>query len=509
MSMRLILSLLLAIGLTAGQNGAAAQDEGETKPDATSSEAAAESQPAEDAAEPNPDMADRLPRPGDVTAAPTTDGNVDDQRAWDIEGYLTTRLGYENAASENVLRFFLDLNTDIHYRGKVPFTVRVNGRMAWTMSDQPDPGDLLYGVWDTFDGSLQGILYELYIAFPEVINKESRVILGRQFIEEGVYLQYDGARLDLGLSNLAPDLVVSVYGGSGIEWGMPGDEDHWLVGVVGKGTIPSWKTRWRLQYLFVNQYFDGINDPAIGPLVDPVSYPAQTLEDHLVGGTIWQPLGDNTRFFGRFTLLNGDANELHLRLRWHTTDGAWVVMGEWYQLFQRLYNVTNDLTPYVPMLGSFDPFYRGSLKATWRPRADLVVELGGAFRVLEHSDDENTFNHEWFNYYVTFTWLDLMKDKLDLTITASGYDTEGNSQQVITSNLDIRLKEQLLLSLGLDYALYKYIWFSNSERENVWTYRGELRWDPKPSLRGVLGLYVDDDRVTTWTYVVAKLTWRF
>jgi hypothetical protein len=67
----------------------------------------------------------------------------------------------------------------------------------------------------------------------------------------------------------------------------------------------------------------------------------------------------------------------------------------------------------------------------------------------------------------------------------------------------------LLLSLGLDYALYKYIWFSNSERENVWTYRAELRWDPKKSLRGTLGLFIDDDRVTTWTYLVATLTWRF
>ena len=39
--------------------------------------------------------------------------------------------------------------------------------------------------------------------------------------------------------------------------------------------------------------------------------------------------------------------------------------------------------------------------------------------------------------------------------------------------------------------------------------RAELRWDPKKSLRGTLGLFIDDDRVTTWTYVVAKLTWRF
>ncbi|MHC4409792.1 MAG: hypothetical protein ACYS0F_12400, partial [Planctomycetota bacterium] len=257
-------------------------------------------------------------------------------------------------------------------RGKVPFTIRVNGRGAWTMGSQPDPDSMVYSVWDTFSGNVNGVLYELYIAFPEIINKQSRVILGRQFIDEGVYLQFDGGRFDLALKDLAPDLVVSVYGGAGVEWGMPDGEEHWLVGVLGKGTIPKWKTRWRLQYLFVNQYFEGINDPAVGPIVDPVSYPAQTLEDHLVGATIWQPFGDQTRFLGRFTLLNGDANELHLRLRWFTKDGQWTVLAEWYQLFQRLFNVTNDLTPYVPMLGSFDPFFRATVKSGGRVRRRLA-----------------------------------------------------------------------------------------------------------------------------------------
>jgi hypothetical protein len=131
------------------------------------------------------------------------------------------------------------------------------------------------------------------------------------------------------------------------------------------------------------------------------------------------------------------------------------------------------------------------------------------WRVLDDADDEGVFNHEWFNYYATFTWAELVKEKVDLTLTLSGYDTDGSSQTVVTSNIDIRVKEKWLLSVGVDYALYKYIWFSDSEEENVWTYRGELQWDPSPQWRGVFGVYVDDDRITTWTYVIARLTWRF
>ncbi|MHC4939285.1 MAG: hypothetical protein ACYTHK_09980 [Planctomycetota bacterium] len=494
MTLRLLVLLLLTAGF------AVAQDEEKTEDTPTTAEAA----------DPDPGMADRLPRPEDAKAEePPAGADTEHPRTWEIEGYLTTRFNYENADGDDVARLFVDLNADFHHRGKTPFTVRVNGRAAWTMTDQPDPDSLVYGVWDTFSGNLNGILYELFIAFPKIINKQSRAIIGRQFIDEGIYLQYDGARLDLALPNVAPDLVLSVYGGAGVEWGMPDGEEHWLVGVLGKGTIPKYKTRWRLQYLYVNQYFEGINDPTVGLPEDPVVYPAQTLEDHLVGASVWQPFGDQTRFFGRFTLLNGDANELHLRLRWFTKDGKWTVLGEWYQLFQRLFNVTNDLTPFVPMLGSFDPFFRATIRATWRPRQDLVVELGGAWRVLDDSEDEGVFNHQWFNYYVTFTWLDLWKERMDLTITANGYETDQSTQHVVTSNLDIRLPKKMVISLGLDYALYKYIWFSNSERENVWTYRAEWRWDPKPELRTSLGLFIDDDRVTTWTSFIAKLTWRF
>ena len=149
----------------------------------------------------------------------------------------------------------------------------------------------------------------------------------------------------------------------------------------------------------------------------------------------------------------------------------------------------------------------GVLRGTKRPNK---AQLDAAWRVLDDKEDEGTFNHEWFNYYVTFTWLELVKEKVDLTLTLSGYDSDAaTNQTVATSNIDIRLKDKWLLSLGLDYALYKYDWFNNSEDENVWTYRGELRWDPSRAMRGTLGVYVNDDRITTWTYIVAKLTWRF
>jgi len=404
-----------------------------------------------------------------------------------------------------VLRFLADLSADAIVQGKVPFTFRFYGRGVWTASGDPEPGDLLYGTWDTYDGQLQGRLYETYVRFERFLRDDSSLTLGRQFIDEGTYLQYDGARWDLKLEHF--DLVV--YGGGGVDYAEASGDEHWLVGVLAKGRIDRWRTRWRVQYLHVNQDFAGINDPTAGPGVDPVVFPAQTLNDDLVGVTLWQPFGESTLAYGRFTLLNGDANELHLRLRWATKDARWVVFADYYQLFQRLFNVTNDLTPFVPLLGSYDPFVRGTLRATWRPKSTLLLEAGASFRLLEDENDEGEFNHEWFNYYASVTVLDLFKERVDLTFAVNGYDSSGDEYTAVTSNADVRLRENVLLSGGVDYALYKYDWFSNSEREDVWTYRADLRWDVSEKLRAEFRVAVDDDSVATWTMVIARLTWRF
>ena len=109
---------------------------------------------------------------------------------------------------------------------------------------------------------------------------------------------------------------------------------------------------------------NGINDPIIDPINQPFSIPEQQLEDDLLGFSLWHHFRPDTRFFGRFTLLNGDPNELHFRLRYFTVDNLWTLVVEWYQLFERLTNVVNDLTPYVPLLGSYEPFYRISARVT-------------------------------------------------------------------------------------------------------------------------------------------------
>ena len=118
----------------------------------------------------------------------------------------------------------------------------------------------------------------------------------------------------------------------------------------------------------MSQYFRGINDPVVDPITDPVSYPAQTLNDDLFGLSIWQPFGKQARIFARFTLLNGDANELHLRFRWFTKDGGWVVLAEWYQLFQRLFNVNEK-----------------RLRKRPRSRSNALLLQRLSFRKLDHA----------------------------------------------------------------------------------------------------------------------------
>ena len=65
------------------------------------------------------------------------------------------------------------------------------------------------------------------------------------------------------------------------------------------------------------------------------------------------------------------------------------------------------------------------------------------------------------------------------------------------------------LTGGIDYSLYKYVWFNNSERENVWTYFIRARWEVKEKVYLTGLVSIDDDRNAIWTTLAVRLTWRF
>jgi len=443
-----------------------------------------------------------------VEAVPNPERKVDREAlGWAIDGYLMLDTRYRNAAAENDLDIILHAYVDAHRTTDTGVTWRglFNGRMIADLVGNQQPNDFLYSFWDTFDGSVQGRLYEAFAEGSGLGKGHWSFRVGRQFIDEGVYFHVDGARVDW----KGEKATVSVIGGAPVRLSQTSVDTNWLIGLVARAPIGD-KTRVRFSYYHIEESFPGINFPVVDPPNQPVSIPPTTLKDDYFGFTGWHRFAKNLPFFGRFTLLNGRANELHLRLRWFTMDGKWRAHVEWYQMFNRLVNVTNDLTPYVPMMGSFDPFFRLTARVVRRVGNEWVLQAGLAWRQLENESDEGVFNHTFGQYSFIATRSGLADGKLDITLSGIGYNsTQRNDTFVTNLNATYRLSRTLLLSGGVDYSLYKYVYFNNSEREDVWTTWVRLRWEARKDIRVEGGVSVDDDRHTTYTAIFIRVTWRF
>ena len=439
--------------------------------------------------------------------------STEKDRAWEVDGYLRSSLRFRSADGENDGDLFADLLTDVKgTKGKNPWSFRFFGRLHWDfIGDQEnDPTAMLRDVWDNYGGAAQVQVYEVFAKVDNLGKQGNSLTLGRQFIDDGIWLQFDGARYDW-IIDPSQGLDLSLFGGVPVllwtenAW----SDGNWSVGLVGRWK-PGKQTRLRLEYYHISQYFAGINDGINDPTVAPVVIPATRLNDDFLGFSVWHDFNPATHVYGRFTLLEGDPNELELRARWRSKDGKWLVVADWYNLFTRLTNVTNDLTPYVPMMGVYEPFGKLGGRATYRPNDRWVLQGGLAYRALFDEIDEGTYNREYTYYYFTVSVLDLADQHMDITANAIGYAASGGSDvATITGDIAWRFDEKWRASIGIDYQLYKYDYLQNAEREDVYTYYLRVRWKATKTQEASLLFSIDDDRYTEWISLFLYWTWRF
>ncbi len=430
---------------------------------------------------------------------------------WEIEGYLSEELDFENASGE-ASDSDLDSRTNLLFdamHGERGWHFRFNGLLHWDMAGDSAPDDPLRDFWDQFDNAAQGRLYEAYVDTPRLADDTLLVRLGRQYLEEEIFLQFDGGRVDVDLGKSVDGLNLSLVGGVPVYFPDESRDGDWLLGLVARGKLGK-KTRARVSYYHVSQNFDGINDPLVDPAFQPIVIPAGQVDDDLLAFSLWHEFGGNLRFYGMFDLLEWDANELQLQLRWFSRDTRWTVIAAYNELFDRLVNVANEISPYVPLLGAYEPFLLASLRATFRPDDRWVFVGGLAYRALEDDTDEGTFNHEYWQYQAGATRLGVLAERLDTTVTINGYTSDaGPDVFAVTGGVDYRLNTKVSLAAGIDYAYYKYIVQQGSEQDNVWTYYVNVEWEIRPKMELDAGVAVDVDDLFTYTLLTVQFTVRF
>jgi hypothetical protein len=455
---------------------------------------------------------------GVPSAPPTAPPTAEQQKAreselkWEIEGYLYEQLQYENASGE-ASDDDLDSRTGVLFdaiRGEKGWHVRVNAMLHWDLVGDSGPDDPLRDFWDSFDGDAQARLYEAYVDLPRFGSEDQYLLrLGRQYLEEEIFLQFDGGRLDIDLGQSVDGLNFSVVGGVPVYFPEESRDGDWIVGVVARGKVGE-KTRARVSYYHVSQNFEGINDPVVDPGSQAFYVPAGQVDDDLLAFSLWHDISKSLRFYGLFDFLEWDPNELQLQLRWFSDDTRWTVTAQYDQLFERLVNVANEISPYVPLLGSYEPFLLGGLRANYRPSDDWVFIGGVSYRALEDDTDEGTFNHEYWQYQAGATRLGLLLEQLDATLTLNGYSSDvGPDVFALTGNVDYRVNTRVSVAAGIDYAYYKYNVQQGTEQDNVWTYYVNVEWEIRPKMDLDAGISVDVDDLFTYTQFTLRFTVRF
>jgi hypothetical protein len=426
----------------------------------------------------------------------------------EIDGYARQTFKWRASGSERDLDSYTDLVADVVVPGDLTIRGRLNGRLVTDLLENQEADDRLRDYWDSQDGDFHSRLYEAYVVVEDLMKGRATAWAGRQFIDEGNWFHFDGLRVDVGLDEIHRGLEATGLIGVPVTFDEENRSGNWIGGFVLRGK-PSRETTLRFEYYHVSEEIEGFNDPVTAPYHQPVAIPDERIEDDLLGLSAWHRFGKAIRLYGRFSLLNGDANELHLRGRWTSEDGVWTGVLEYFQMFERLHSVTNDLSPGTPMLGVYEPYTRIGGRVDCRPDDHWLLQVGYSHRVLEDDDDEGTFNHEYDHTFGSVSALGVIDPRLDLTLTANAYASDLNDQVAAGGHADFRAGDTLTLSGGVDYALFKYDWFQDTEREDVWTYSLGGRWRYSKTLDFRARLTVDDDRFHTFTTFRLSATVRF
>jgi hypothetical protein len=442
--------------------------------------------------------------------APVAEGDAS-QGGLDLEigGYVRGKLEARWADSDSDLDLRTDVLLDAIHRGEdMSIRARLNGSAHWDVSGDQDRGDVLYDYWDTFDSELRARLYELFVEADGLLDGAVKLRLGRQFFQEAVPLHFDGLRADVDLGEAVEGLDLSVLGGLIVYHDERSRNGDWLAGLAARYRAGK-ATTIRFEYYHVAEEFDGINDTVVDPALQTYRLDDENLDDDYFGLSVWHAIDRRFRLYGRSTLLNGDFNELQLRGRYTSEDGVWGATLEFYEMFERLRNVTNDLSPYVPLLGTYEPFWRLGGRVEFRPDDAWLFQAGYTRRELEDDDDEGPFNHTFDHYFATATAFGLVRPGLDLSLIMNGYESDRNDTFALGGSADYEATKELTVSAGVDYALFKYDFLQDTEREDVWSYWLDARWRvaEKTDLRGRLSL--TDDDFETYVTLEVSVTVRF
>lgn len=121
---------------------------------------------------------------------------------------------------------------------------------------------------------------------------------------------------------------------------------------------------------------------------------------------------------------------------------------------------TRAYSPLTRVLGRRDPYTYAYVRVYNRVLPWLWVSPGAAFRQLVHSSDSDSFNREYANYDLTFTFEPC--ERWSISIAGEQWDVNGGDSFFdVSGEVEYKHGKVWEVSVGADYVAYDYEQFSD------------------------------------------------
>ncbi len=402
------------------------------KPQATPAKPAAQGQPAATA-------------PAPVAKAKKKSGP--------LTGSLSSRYKFRAAGGDSDQDIYEVLALDYADPAHPELSAHFLGRGAFDLDG--DSGPLFSSINDSRSEPVDADVFEGY-AELKTKDADTSVRLGRQ----SEYLAPEIAHFD-GLSlrstyDGAKKVEFGAYGGNNVTYDHTSNSDNSVFGAFAESR--AWKGgRARLDWLHLNDdalLGDGQND--------------------LIGAGLSQAWkGWNSS--AKYTSLEARNRDIDLRTRWSDDEGKTSVQVRYFQLLEAQNQRALFLDPYSQALQTYFPYQQIGVSGWHALTEKLDLDAGIDFRDVNDPADVGTYNHDWNRYYATLTAKEIVF-AWTASVTADYYDDDQSDFTTLGGDFSRKLRTDLDVSLGTYYSLYKYDFFTATERDDVRSYYGKLVW---------------------------------
>jgi hypothetical protein len=235
-------------------------------------------------------------------------------------------------------------------------------------------------------------------------------------------------------------------------------------------------------------------------------------DDDLLGLAVWQRVGAAAQVHARWTRLEGRDRDLRVRAHGGLGElgGAELVLRLQYdELFETQGALASEFDPFNQALLAYHPYRQLSASLTQTVDRHLAWDLGVTLRRLARDRDAGQFNRDFDRGNLALHVTDVFGAGSTLSLSADAYETGGRDTAAVGIDYRARLGDDVELTAGSLYALYKYDFVTQVERDRVRTWFGGLRYRVDRHLRVALDYSYETGEFPDSHSAEARMTWRF